>query len=100
NIEGVREGVRGREQDRVEDPAMSHFPLALGAMNFGKRTSEAEAKRIVHRALDAGITLFDTANVYNDGESERILGRLLSGQRDRVEIATKVGFGRIAGKLE
>src|SRR5690349_19210195 len=72
--------------------------LSLGAMNFGKRTPEAEAKRIVHRALDAGITHFDTANAYNDGESERILGRLLAGQK--VEIATKVGFGRIAGKLE
>lgn len=79
---------------------MAHFPLALGAMNFGKRTPEAEAKRIVHHALDSGITHFDTANAYNDGESERILGRLLAGQRDRVEIATKVGFGRAFGKLE
>jgi aryl-alcohol dehydrogenase-like predicted oxidoreductase len=79
---------------------MAHVSLALGAMNFGKRTPEADAKRIVHRALDAGITLFDTANAYSDGESERVLGRLLAGQRDRVEIATKVGFGRLAGKLE
>jgi aryl-alcohol dehydrogenase-like predicted oxidoreductase len=74
--------------------------LALGSMNFGKRTPEAEAKRIVHRALDAGITLFDTANAYHEGESERILGRLLAKNRDKVEIATKVGFGRIAGKQE
>lgn len=69
-------------------------------MNFGKRTSEDESKRIVHRALDAGITLFDTANAYNEGESERILGRLLAGVRDRVEIATKVGFGRVVAKPE
>ena len=69
-------------------------------MNFGKRTSEDEAKRIVHRALDGGITLFDTANAYNEGESERILGRLLAGTRNTIEIATKVGFGRNVGKPE
>ncbi len=79
---------------------MAHFPLALGTLNFGKRTSEADAKPIVHRALDSGIRLFDTANAYHEGESERMLGRLLKGQRDRVEIATKVGFGRIGGKPE
>jgi aryl-alcohol dehydrogenase-like predicted oxidoreductase len=69
-------------------------------MNFGKRTPEDEAKRIVGRALDAGIRWFDTANAYNDGESERILGRALANRRDDVVLATKVGFGRVAGKPE
>lgn len=86
---------------------MDHFPirtgdrasLALGCMNFGKRTSEDDARKIVHRALDAGITVFDTANAYNGGESERILGRVLKGRND-VAIATKVGFGQNAGKPE
>jgi 1-deoxyxylulose-5-phosphate synthase len=69
-------------------------PLALGTMNFGLPTSEEEAGRIIDRALDAGLNLIDTANSYNDGESERILGRILaaSGRRDEVFLATKVHF--------
>ena len=49
--------------------------IALGCMNFGKRTPAAEAERIIARAIERGITVFDTANMYNDGESERILGK-------------------------
>lgn len=74
--------------------------LALGAMNFGKRTPAAEAERIVARALERGVTVIDTANAYNGGESERIVGRALRGRRDRAVLATKVGFGRVAGKPE
>jgi aryl-alcohol dehydrogenase-like predicted oxidoreductase len=74
--------------------------LALGTMNFGKRTPEAEAVRIVHRALDAGIVVLDTANAYNAGDSERILGRALNGRRNEAVIATKVGFGRRNGQPE
>ena len=77
-----------------------HTSVALGTMNFGKRTSAAESERIMLRALERGITLFDTANVYNDGESERIVGRCLRSRRDSVQIATKVGFGRVAGHPE
>jgi aryl-alcohol dehydrogenase-like predicted oxidoreductase len=67
--------------------------LALGAMNFGKRTSPEESERIVRRALERGIALFDTANSYNGGESERILGRALGRDRERVVLSTKVGLG-------
>lgn len=74
--------------------------IALGTMNFGKRTPVSESERIIARALERGVTVFDTANAYNDGESERILGRAIRGVRDRVTIATKVGFGRVAGKPE
>src|SRR5271170_7830069 len=70
----------------------SPVPLAVGTMNFGKRTPEAESKRIVRRALERGLRFFDTANVYNDGESERILGRALSKDRKDAFIATKVGL--------
>ena len=52
-------------------------PLCLGAMNFGDPTPEDESLRIVDAALDGGINFIDTANVYNDGESERIVGRAL-----------------------
>lgn len=65
-------------------------PLCLGAMNFGDATSEADSLRIVHRALDAGINFIDTANVYNQGRSEEILGRALQGRRQQVFLATKV----------
>ncbi len=84
----------------VARPQGAPVTVALGCMNFGKRTPAPEAERILHRALERGVTFFDTANAYVDGESERILGRALRGARDRVTIATKVGAGRIAGKTE
>ncbi len=67
-------------------------PLCLGAMNFGGPTEEAESIAIIDRALEAGINFIDTANVYNRGESERIVGKALqrNGQRERVVLATKV----------
>lgn len=72
----------------------------LGAMNFGKRTPEAESKAILRRALEVGIVHIDTANAYGEGISETIVGEALRGQRDKVTIATKCGFGRVAGKPE
>jgi aryl-alcohol dehydrogenase-like predicted oxidoreductase len=71
--------------------------LAVGTMNFGKRTPAPEAERIVARAFERGLNFFDTANVYNEGESERILGRALRGKRDASLIATKVGLAGIRG---
>jgi aryl-alcohol dehydrogenase-like predicted oxidoreductase len=59
-------------------------------MMFGGPTPEAESIRIIHRALDAGINFVDTANVYNGGESERVVGKALKDRRDRVVLATKV----------
>ena len=59
--------------------------LCLGTANFGNPTPEDTARQMMQTALDAGINLFDTANSYNAGDSERIIGRFLqdSGQRDR-----------------
>jgi aryl-alcohol dehydrogenase-like predicted oxidoreductase len=74
--------------------------LALGTMNFGKRTPAAEAERILARALELGLRVIDTANAYVDGESERIVGRFTKRCRAEVLLATKVGFGRVAGKPE
>jgi len=67
-------------------------PLCLGAMNFGDPTPEDESLRIIDAALDGGINFIDTADVYNTGESERIVGRALqrNGRRDEVVLATKV----------
>jgi len=67
-------------------------PLCLGAMNFGSPTPEDESLRIIDAALDGGINFIDTADVYNTGESERIVGKALkqNGRRDEVVLATKV----------
>ncbi len=77
------------------------LPVALGCMNFGRRTPEPEAARIVARALERGVRLLDTANAYGDGESERIVGRILKGlaptARGEVQIATKVGWWKQEG---
>ena len=69
-------------------------PLALGAMNFGDPTPPEESAVMLDRAIDAGITLVDTADVY--GESEQVVGDALaaSGRRDEVLLATKVGLPR------
>ena len=65
--------------------------LVLGTMNFGKRTNERDSIEIIRRALGEGVTAFDTANIYCEGESERILGKGLGADRARVSVATKVG---------
>ncbi len=69
-------------------------------MNFGARTPAPEARRIVDRAIERGVTSFDTANMYGNGESEQILGTALKGRRDGVRIATKVGLLRQSGRPE
>lgn len=66
--------------------------FCLGTMMFGGKTPEDEAIRIVHRALDAGVNFIDTANVYNGGLSEEIVGKALQGRRDQVVLASKVGM--------
>ncbi len=71
--------------------------LAIGAMNFGRRTPDADAMKIVGAAIVRGATFFDTANVYSEGDSERILGRALARRRHEVRIATKVGVWRREG---
>jgi len=65
--------------------------LCLGTMMFGAwgNPDEAQCHRMVHAALDAGVNLVDTADVYAFGESEQILGRALAGHRDSVVLATK-----------
>jgi aryl-alcohol dehydrogenase-like predicted oxidoreductase len=78
-------------------------PLTLGAMTFGESegfmkgvtSSDDEARRVLDRALDAGIDTIDTANVYSEGRSEELLGRWLAGKRDRVVLATKCRFAAI-----
>lgn len=69
-------------------------PLCLGTMNFGGPTPEDESIHIIHAALEAGINFIDTANAYNAGESERIIGKALKpgSRRSQVVLATKCYF--------
>jgi aryl-alcohol dehydrogenase-like predicted oxidoreductase len=66
-------------------------PYALGAMNFGAMSNpdHDDSTRVIHRALDAGINLIDTADVYSSGESEEIVGKAVKDRRDDVVLATK-----------
>ncbi len=73
--------------------------VGLGCNNFGMRLDEGGTKKVVDAALDAGITLFDTADVYGgQGKSEEFLGRALGARRDEVIVATKFGGPMGEGK--
>ena len=65
--------------------------MGLGCNNFGWHIDEARTREVVDAAIDAGITMFDTADIYGDTESEAFLGRVLKGRRDRVVLASKFG---------
>jgi aryl-alcohol dehydrogenase-like predicted oxidoreductase len=67
--------------------------VGLGCNNFGWRLDAEGARAVVDAALGSGITLFDTAEMYGDGDSELFLGRALAGRRDQAVIATKFGWG-------
>ena len=66
--------------------------IGLGCNNFGMTIDERQSAHVVHAALDAGITFFDTADIYGGTESERFLGRALSSRRGDAIIATKFGM--------
>ncbi len=66
--------------------------VGLGCNNFGGRLGLEETHAVVDAALEAGVTFFDTAEIYgNGGGSERLLGEIFEGRRDEVVLATKSG---------
>jgi aryl-alcohol dehydrogenase-like predicted oxidoreductase len=65
--------------------------VGLGCNNFGGRIDEAATGKVVNAALDAGITVFDTADIYGGTRSEEYLGRALGSRRDEAIVATKFG---------
>ena len=71
--------------------------LAFGAMQFGGRADKAASSAMFHACVEAGITHFDTAHLYNDGASETLLGQLAAPIREHLVIATKAGYSGGAG---
>jgi len=95
----------------MEFRTLGHSGLKVPVLSFGTgtfgggndffrawgSTDVAEAKRLVDICLEAGVNLFDTADVYSDGLSETILGKAIAGRRDQVLISTKATFRMGAG---
>ncbi|KIF68852.1 aldo/keto reductase [Streptomyces sp. AcH 505] len=65
--------------------------MAMSAYYTGAGSDDAEAIRTIHRAIDIGVTLFDTAEIYGPYKNEELVGRALAGRRDQVVLATKFG---------
>lgn len=73
-------------------------PIGLGCMNlshgYGFRPEEADAERLLHRAIDIGYDFLDTAAIYGFGQNEVLIGRALRSRRSEFTLASKCGFGR------
>jgi aryl-alcohol dehydrogenase-like predicted oxidoreductase len=82
-------GMSDMRYRRLGDSGLVVSVVGLGCNNFGRRIDLDATRRVVDAALDAGVTFFDTADVY--GESEAFLGEVLAGRRDQVVLATKFG---------
>ena len=71
--------------------------VGLGCNNFGRRVDQDGTRAVVDAALDVGVTFFDTAESYGNGQSETYLGHALQGRREQVVLATKFGGGGAVG---
>jgi aryl-alcohol dehydrogenase-like predicted oxidoreductase len=86
------------EYTTLGDTGMAVSRICLGCMSFGSSDwrpwvlDPEEGEEIIDRAIELGINFFDTANMYSNGESERVLGDALEGRRDENVVATKVYF--------
>lgn len=70
--------------------------VSLGCMSLG--TEPAKAISLIHRALDRGVNMLDTADLYDAGRNEELVGEAIRGRRDRIILATKVGNRRVPGR--
>ena len=77
---------------RLGDSELEVSVVGLGCNNFGKRLDLDATAAVLDAALAAGITLFDTADIYGGGDSERLIGEALEGRRDEYVLATKFGW--------
>ena len=84
------------KHNRIGDSELLVGEIGLGCMSLG--TEERQATAIIHEALERGVNLLDTADLYDGGRNEELVGAAIRGRRDRVVLATKVGNRRIAGQ--
>lgn len=87
---GIAGGISMQYQPLGSGSGIEVSRLAIGGLTFGSKLIGDQAERALHEAVDHGVNLFDTAESYNDGESERIIGSALTSKRGRVFLATKV----------
>lgn len=93
--------MSGEERDTTTaEGAPPPSRVTLGTMTFGGRTPKAEALRLVARAMERGVVRVDTANLYESGRSESIVGEAIRGKREQVFLSTKVGAARGQGGAE
>src|SRR5438874_7579096 len=93
------------EQRQFGKSGLRVSALSLGAMTFGEArgfmkgvtADDAESRRVLDAALEAGMDTIDTANGYAEGRSEELLGQFLKGRRDKVTLATKCRFPTLGG---
>ena len=86
--------------DQLATSAMGFGGMALTPV-YGGAIDEDESLATLNHAIDAGVTFIDTANIYGDGDNERLIARVLAGRRDEVTLATKFGIqGNPAGRAQ
>ncbi len=78
------------DKQRLAHTDLEVSRVCMGTMTFGSQADLDESTRIVDRSLDAGVNFFDTANIYNQGRSEEMIGRILGARRKDVVLASKV----------
>src|SRR2546429_5916824 len=86
------------EQRHLGTQGLVVSALGLGCMGMSEfygPTDEDESVRVIHRAIELGVTFLDTADVYGSGHNERLVGRAIRDRRDKVVLATK--FGSVRG---
>src|SRR5512143_828736 len=84
----------GTKTRSLGQSGISVFPIGLGCMSlsgaYGK-SDDANAIRVIHHAIDRGVTFLDSSDMYGWGHNESLLGKALVGRRDKVVLATKFG---------
>jgi aryl-alcohol dehydrogenase-like predicted oxidoreductase len=101
---GAADSVYGEPKEAVMEyrkvgrTGLKVSAFCLGTMMFGRQLDEQNSLRIIQRAIDAGVTFIDTADMYGNGAAERILSKAIKGNRDSLVIASKAGHIRQLGK--
>ncbi|WP_334077531.1 aldo/keto reductase [Paenibacillus sanfengchensis] len=84
------------KKNRLGNSDLMVSEIGLGCMSLG--TEESKAVSLIHEALERGVNLLDTSDLYDSGRNEELVGKAIRGRRDRVVLATKVGNRRIPGQ--